>query len=122
MNNSTISIDKETKPDRETSLSERQGELVKIVEAIRRVADSRDWDTLKKMVFDGVIETLERQLKSEAQKDEVNAPELYRLQGQLVWARKYADLSKLAEFFKVQIEGIKQQLKYAKDNSADGAA
>ena len=109
MNNSQIVIDEE--PDREASLAQRQGELVRIVEALRRVADSEDWDVLKELVFDGVLETLERQLKNEAQKAEVVTPELYRLQGQLVWARKYADLDKLAEFFKIQIEGIKSNLK-----------
>ena len=109
MNNSQIVIEEE--PSREESLAQRQGELVRIVEALRRVADSKDWQVLKGLVFDSVLETLERQLKAEAQKDEVNAPELYRLQGQLVWARKYADLNKLAEFFKVQVEGIKSNLK-----------
>src|SRR3990167_807894 len=109
MNNSQIVIDNET--DVESSLAQRQGELVRIVEALQRTADSRDWKILKELVFDGVLETLERQLKSEAQKAEVVTPELYRLQGQLVWARKYADLDKLAEFFKIQIEGIKSNLK-----------
>ena len=112
MNNSQVEVDiAESKDSREVSLIQRQGELVKIVEALRRVADSEDWHVLKKLVFDGVIETLERQLKSEAQKAEVVTPELYRLQGQLVWARKYADLHKLSEFFKNQVEGIKISLK-----------
>ena len=111
MNNSRILQEQEQEDDRESILQQKQGELVKIVETIRRVADSDDWHTLKKLVFDGVIETLERQLKSEAQKPQVVLSELYRLQGQLVWARKYADLHKLAEFFKNQVESIKVNLK-----------
>ena len=110
MNNSQIVIDND-EMDRESSLVQRQSELVKIVEAIRGVADSKDWNVLKKLVFNDVLETLERQLKNEAQKAEVVTPELYRLQGQLVWARKYADLNKLAEFFKKQIESIQSNLK-----------
>lgn len=95
----------------QSSLLERRGELVRIVEALRRVADSKDWEVLTELVFNGVVETLERQLKNEAQNSTIVTAELYRLQGQLVWARKYADLDKLAEFFKKQIEGIQTKLK-----------
>lgn len=122
MNNATIAIDEEKEVDVETSLGKQQAELVKIIEAIRTVASSKEWVVLKELVFDGVVINLERQLKSEAQKDEVNAPQIYRLQGQLVWARKFADLSKLAEFFKTQLEGITLKIKHEQRNSADGAA
>ena len=121
MNNSQIVIDNEPEETKESTLAYRQGELVRIVEALRSIADSKEWQTLKELVFDGVLVTLERQLKNEAQKAEVVTPELYRLQGQLVWARKYADLNKLAEFFKTQIEGIKSNLKNEQTNPRDGA-
>ena len=101
MNNSRVVLDNQSEEpsDRAGILNQQKGQLAKIVEAIRRVESSEDWQSLKELVFDSVIETLERQLKAEAQKPEVVTPELYRLQGQLVWARKYADLEKLAEFF-----------------------
>ena len=121
MNNSQIVVDNEPEETKESTLAYRQGELVRIVEALRSIADSKEWQTLKELVFDGVLVTLERQLKNEAQKAEVVTPELYRLQGQLVWARKYADLNKLAEFFKTQIEGIKSNLKNEQTNPRDGA-
>ena len=124
MNNSRVVLDNQSEEpsDRAGILNQQKGQLAKIVEAIRRVESSEDWQSLKELVFDSVIETLERQLKAEAQKPEVVTPELYRLQGQLVWARKYADLEKLAEFFVRQIEGIKVQLKNDTNHSADGAA
>lgn len=117
MNNSKIAFDNLEEEEEEKSfiLQKQQGELSQIVEAINRVEQSQDWQKLKRLVLDGVLETLERQLKSEAQKPEVVTPELYRLQGQLAWARKYADLKKLSEFFRNQIEGIKHQLKSDKD-------
>lgn len=124
MNNSKIVFDnlpEEDNADRTSFLQKQQGELAQVVEAINGVEASQDWQKLKKLVLDGVLASLERQLAAEASKDQVDPPTLYRLQGQLAWARKYADLKKLGEFFKVQIEGIKHQLKNEQQNPRDGA-
>ncbi len=111
MNNSKIALDNIEPEDRDSFLQRQRGEYSQIVEAINGVEQSEDWQKLKRLVLDGVITTLERKVSSEASKEEVNTPELYRLQGQLIWARKYADLKKLAEFFKTSLENIKVQLK-----------
>lgn len=124
MNNSKIAFDnveEEDTGDRTSFLQKQQGELAQVLEAIKGVEAHRDWQKLKKLLLDGVVTTLERQTASEASKKEVNVPELYRLQGQLVWAKKYADLNKLGEFFKQQIENIKLQLKNDQTNPRDGA-
>lgn len=111
MNNSKIAFDNVEEIEDGSSLLERKkGELTQIVEAIKGVEANADWQKLRKLVLDGVVETLEHHIRSEATKAEINTPELYRLQGQLVWARRYGDLSKLSEFFKLQIEGIKSKL------------
>ena len=111
MNNSKIAFDNvEEAEDNSSFLEKRKGELTQIVEAIKGVEASTDWQKLKKLVLDDVTENLEHQLVAEASKKDVNLPELYRLQGQLAWARKYVDLRKLAELFKTQIEGIKSKL------------
>lgn len=115
MNNSKIAIDNlepEKEFDRVSFLQKQQGEWSQVVEAINRVEQSNDWQKLKTLLLDGVVETLERQLSAETAKKEIDTAELYRLQGQLVWAKKYADLKKLGEFFKKQIESIKLQLKH----------
>mgnify|MGYP001577794889 CR=1 FL=1 len=125
MNNAKIIYDnnfQKVKVEKEEFLLKQQGEMTQIVEAINRIEANEDWQKLKKLVLNGVVETLERQLKNESERKEVNAPELYRLQGQLVWARKYVDLKKLAEFFKQQLENIKLQLKHGKQNPEDGAS
>ncbi len=114
MNNSKIirdNFEEEKKEDRVSILQCQQGEFAKVVEAINRVESTDDWQELKKLVLDGIVVSLERQLKNEANKDDVNVPELYRLQGQLIWARKYSDLKQLSEFFRKQIDSIKLQLK-----------
>lgn len=91
-------------------LRHREGELVTIIEALRKVESSPEWSTLKTQVFDGVVESLERRLSSEATKKEVNAPELYRLQGQLAWAKRFANLASLADAFRLELSNIKGQL------------
>ncbi len=125
MNNSKIVFhnqdeDQDEDTDRLSILQKTQGSLVQIVEAINRVEASEDWQKLKRLVLDGVIITLERQLKAESLKAELVTPELYRLQGQLTWAKKYADLKKLSEFFRQSIENVKLQLNEQK-NPRDGA-
>jgi len=130
MNNSKIAIDSveeeveiidETYDDRISFLEKQRGEMVQIVEAIAGIESSKDWKKLKKLVFDGVVANLERQLAHEAAKAEINDTEIYRLQGQLAWARKYADLGKLAQFFKDQIQNINNQIKYEQETPRDGA-
>ena len=113
MNNSKITFDnlsEELNTDRKSFLEKEKGRLSQIVEAINRVEASEDWQKLKSMLLDGVIETLKKQLASEASKSEVNTPEIYRLQGQLAWAYKYVDLKKLSEVYRHQIENIKNQI------------
>lgn len=122
MNNSRVAYEniyEEPKPDYE-AVEKRRSELTSIVEALKRVSSSDDWKDLKRLVLDGVVETLEKQLSREASKSELNSAELFRLQGQLAWARKYADLDKLAEFFRKQIEGIKL-MTHEQETSGDGA-
>lgn len=124
MNNSKIIADTlENEPDtRVAAMQIQRGELVKTIDVIKRIADSDDWIELKELLLDGVVETLERQLRTEASKKEVSSPELYRLQGQLAWAKRYADIERLADILRQQVEGINNQLKNGQTNSADGAA
>lgn len=116
MNNAFIveqNQEPEDKPvDKTTWLRQREGELVKLIEAIGKVSESDAWKILKSHIFDGVVETIERRIDTESMKPELDTAELYRLQGQLGWAKKYADFNKLKEVFKVELEGIRKQLKH----------
>lgn len=101
----------EISPDQQIPwLRAREGELVKIIEAVRKVEDSEAWSTLKTHVLDGVLESLEKRLASEAAKPEVNNSEIYRLQGQIAWAKKYSKLDTLANAFRLELTNIRQKL------------
>lgn len=114
MNNAKITLDSlglEPEIDRTPWFKEREATLVKLIETLRRVAVSEDWSSLKKELFDGVVETLERQLKSEAEKDKPDTQTLAKISGQLVWARKYSDLRKLSDIFMVELTNVRKQIK-----------
>lgn len=91
-------------------LRQREGELVKIIEAIRTVEQSDEWSTLKTHVLDGVLETLDKRLATEASKPSVDTPQIYRLQGQIAWAKKYANLATLADAFRLELTNIRTKL------------
>lgn len=119
MNNSSVHNLEEKEDSRLSFLQEQQGELTRLVEAINRVEDNEDWRKLKELLLDGIVEKLERQLRDEAKRDEVSLPKLYRLQGQIEWARKYSNLKKMSDEKRVEIENLKKQIN--EYNPKDGA-
>lgn len=95
-------------------LKEREGELVQIIEAVNGIAGSKEWSTLKIRVFDGKAEQLNRELLSEAKKEIPDTLKLNRLAGELKWAERYSDLSKLEATFRLELRQVRQQL-YGKE-------
>lgn len=109
MNNALLTEEQEV-ADIAPDLTEREGELVKLIELLRKIDRSSEWRTLKEELFDGALKSLESRLASESKKSELNLPEIYRLQGQIRWANRYADLGKLAEVLRLELKGIQKQL------------
>ena len=122
MNNSKIALEnlEETKDNRLSFLQNQHGEFTQLVEAINRIESNEDWQRLKKLLLDDVVNRLEKELKSEAEKIVLDPPKIYRLQGQLEWARKYTNLKKIADYKKVEIENIKNLINEQR-NPSDGA-
>lgn len=116
MNNSKIVLDNislkiEENGDTSDNLKVREAELVRIIEAIERINQSEDWSTLKVLVFSGVEASLEKRLRLESEKSELNPAEIHKIQGQLAWARKFADISKLGEAFRTELFNIRKLIK-----------
>ena len=120
MNNSGIHNLEEKEDSRLSFLQERQGELARLVEAINKVEANEDWRKLKELLLDGLVEKLERQLKDEASKEEVSLPKVYRLQGQIDWAKKYVNLKKMSDEKRLEMENLKKQINEP-TNPRDGA-
>ncbi len=97
--------------DSDQKLRDRQADLILVIEAIDEVLKSKAWQTLKELVLDGLVSRVERLLLSESKGVEVNTANIYRLQGELNWAKRYGDLKSYAEMLKQELQGIKDNLK-----------
>ncbi len=110
MNNSqiameNISLELENNVDIKPTLRAKEQDLVEIIEAIEKVSSSSYWKTLKLKVLDGVLSSLQTRIKNEK-----NPTEIYRLQGQIIWAEKYCDLEKLAQAYQNELLNLRTKL------------
>lgn len=115
MNNSKLAIDnvsfqENEVVDRTPKLKEREGRLIHIIEAIKSVSETQAWSTLKTEVFDSVVNILEKEIKDEAKKESPDTLKLNRLAGQLKWAEKFSDLSKLENVYRQELIGLRKIL------------
>lgn len=94
----------------EIKLREEQNKLVSIVEAFSKLEGTKEWDTLKELVFSKSLVAIERQLLNEALAPEINVSKLYKLQGEWVWAKQYNDTKRFTDTLKKQLEDIKKRL------------
>lgn len=76
-------------PDKLATIRERDAYLVRLIEAIQDIQSTSAWSTLKEE-FDGEIAKLNRLILAESKNQTINLAELYRLQGRLESAKKYA--------------------------------
>jgi hypothetical protein len=115
MNNSKFALDslplkqdeaEEIKPQ----LVEREAKVVRIIEAIQGISASKHWSTLKTELFDDLPKMLRKEILSEGRKEDPSPTKLNRLSGELKWAEKYADLSKLEATQRVELQRIRMQL------------
>lgn len=110
MNNSKIAIEnvslaEDEAVDNKPMLRQRETEITSILEALEHVSGSAYWKTIQDKVLSGVLESLQRRIRSEK-----NPTEIYRLQGQIVWAEKYSDLNKMSQAYKNELTNIRKKL------------
>lgn len=110
MNNSkftidSVSLNEEEKVDISPLYRQREAELEKIIEAFDAINSSSYWKTLQKLIFEGIHESIQKKLYKE--KDE---KEIFRLQGQIVWAEKFLDFNKLSALYRNELLNIRKNL------------
>lgn len=93
-----------------TPLREREAKLMRVLESLGALSQSNEWSTLKTELFDEVLESIEKKMRVEAGKAEISTPELYRLQGERKWAKRYADPISLIQNYRVELAHIRKQL------------
>lgn len=100
----------EFSPEAKIKLREEQTRLIKIIESLEKLDKSKEWSSLKELVFDKSLESIERQMKFEALSPEINTDKLYNLQGQWAWAKQFCDIDRFTETLKIQLQEIKKKL------------
>lgn len=113
MNNSSVRFVEAPvpeKPDREAILVEREAKLVRVIEALQQIQRSKEWSSLKTELFDSLAENLKVRLLAEARSLSPDVAKLSHLAGQLEWAEKYSDLSKLEKMSRTELTNIKNML------------
>lgn len=112
MNNSQsiFKLEQQSNVDVTPRLSAEEARLVRIIDAIQKIQDSKEWSSLKTEVFDNLVNVLEKELKTEAEKSDPSTNKLNRIMGRLEWARRYSDLHKFENEKRVELQNIRQQL------------
>lgn len=109
MNNAKIAIDNVLKEEEEVDTSpmlrEKETRIMETITALDEISQSNYWQVLKQNVFDGVLDGLKRRLSNAK-----DTTEMFRLQGQIAWAEKYSDLTKMSEIYRKELEVIKKKL------------
>lgn len=121
MNNSfiatqNISLEFEEKVDITPNLRAEEEKLTKIIQAIEVIAKSPEWQILKEMVFDGVVESLEKQKAVETSKQPINVDKVHSLNGQLAWAKRYSNFTSFSEVYRLKLREIKEKLNAKRAN------
>lgn len=88
----------------------RYDELVKIVESFERLEKSEEWGVLKEYVFSKSLISIERQLLNAANEIPIDIPKVYKLQGELSWARRFNDINRFIETYKQQLIDAKSKI------------
>ena len=114
MNNARLVLEspalEENTEDITPKLRSEEARLVKIIEALYGIQESREWSTLKIEVLDNLVNILVKDVQTEARKEEPSPQRLNRLSGELKWAERYADLSKLENYYRSQLKNIRTKL------------
>ena len=117
MNLAQVQADLTNEPREDLSPKYRAEEarLLKIIEALQGVEQSKEWSTLKTEVFDTLVNSLEKDLRTEARKETPDPNKLNRLTGELIWAERYSDLGKLGNRYREQLQAVRIKLNVKSD-------
>lgn len=105
MNNSKATIGEEKEIDRTPWLRLEEKKLVEIIESIEAISSSAHWKILDKHIWSGLKDSIDKKLRNES-----NEKEVYRLQGQAVWTQKFTDFKSLAQFYRNQLNNVRNQI------------
>lgn len=96
--------------DEKVKYEERYDVLVKIIESFESLEKSKEWEVLKEHVFSKSLISIERQLLNASIESPIVPEKIYKLQGELSWARRFNDVSRFIETYKKQLVEAKSKI------------
>lgn len=108
MNNFVLasqSIETPEEIDVTPDLRKRAKELAEIIGALRAIQGSSHWKLLEEAIWKPLVISLDKKLRNES-----DTQEIFRIQGQVRWAQKYAHLHNVEESFQKELQKIKVHL------------
>lgn len=105
--NHALFLQEEEKEEVDTSLEEAR--LIRLIEAIARLFENSDWRTLVELHFSQEEERVKRLLLAATMETPLPVEQIYRLQGELKWARRYKNLALFAHNLKKQLNQLRKQ-------------
>ena len=119
MNNGKLTLDalSLTSEDRIGPLKEREAHLVKVLEAIKGVVETREWSSLKTLIFDSRLEETRKAIFLEARKETPNLQILAKLNGKYEEVRKYANLHEFAKTLEQELTSLRLKIHGTSDKS-----
>lgn len=110
MNNSKLAIERvglhlDKEIDTKPMLRKRGEELVEIIEALDSLKGSNYWKLINDRIFSKLLDRLHKEID-----EETDTIKIFRLQGEIKWAKRYSDLSKLSEEYRNELSRINKQI------------
>lgn len=106
----SLSLEKDVRPDRLPELREKEAKLIKIIDALQKIQATKEWSSLKTEVFDDLPKRFKSELLSEAKKDNPDVLKLRFISGELMWAERNSNLTKLEETYRVELQNLRLML------------
>ena len=99
-----IPHDSQGQPDISPALRSRETEVARIIEAMESITSSSHWKSLESLVLAPELAKLQRRLRNEK-----NPTEIYRLQGKIEQAEKFA-LAEQVQVYRHELQKIRSSL------------
>lgn len=115
MNNAKFAVERASLPqdpdvDNITFLREREAVLVNLISALAAVSEIEGWKFIEREIFDTALQSAKHKLENESKASELNAPNIYRLQGEIKTLERFG-LKKLLAMYRTELIGVRNQLK-----------
>lgn len=110
MDTVSLSMDEDNSEKQNEILRQREEELTKVISALEKIEQSAEWSSLKKHVFDGLKNSLEKDIFSEATKKQPSVETLSYLTGKWEWAKRFANLTSYRDEKRAELTSVRKSM------------